>query len=95
MEFLTQITTTVPPGAEEEFERRFRAEAARARELHASGHLVRLWRPVGEKRSIGLWRADDAAALEAEVLKTLPLRDWMTITVTPLEPHPNDPARSR
>jgi muconolactone D-isomerase len=91
VEFLTEITTTVPAGAEEEFERRKRAEAARAADLAAAGHLVRLWRPVGERRSVGLWRAADRAELDRDVLATLPLRDWMTITVTPLEPHPNDP----
>jgi muconolactone D-isomerase len=91
MEFLTNITTTVPAGAEEEFERRKKAEAIRAKELHAAGHLVRLWRPLGAKNSIGVWRAADAHELDREVLGTLPLRDWMTITITPLEPHPNDP----
>jgi muconolactone delta-isomerase len=91
MEFLTQIVTTVPTGSEEEFKVRFEAEAARAKELHASGHLVRLWRPVGERSSIGIWRAADAEELDQKVLGTLPLRDWMSITVTPLEPHPNDP----
>ena len=24
----------------------------------------------------------------------LPLADWLRVTVTPLQPHPNDPARS-
>jgi muconolactone D-isomerase len=91
MEFLTEIITTVPPAAEADFERLFKAESARARELHAAGHLVRLWRPVGQKRSFGLWRAADADELDREVLSTLPLRDWMTITITPLELHPNDP----
>jgi muconolactone D-isomerase len=28
------------------------------------------------------------------VLGTLPLRPWMSLTVTPLEPHPNDPGPS-
>jgi muconolactone D-isomerase len=28
------------------------------------------------------------------VLGTLPLRPWMTLTVTPLESHPNDPGRT-
>ncbi|RGD55935.1 muconolactone delta-isomerase [Kitasatospora xanthocidica] len=91
-EFLVEITTSVPEGtAEEEVDRRRAAEAVRARELAATGHLARLWRPVGERRSIGVWRAADEAQLRAEVLGSLPLRPWMTVVVTPLEPHPNDP----
>ncbi|WP_380282749.1 muconolactone Delta-isomerase family protein [Kitasatospora purpeofusca] len=93
-EYLVEITTAVPDGtAPEEVARRRAAEAARARELAAAGHLARLWRPVGEQRSIGLWRAADEAELHEKVLGTLPLRPWMTVTVTPLEPHPNDPGR--
>ncbi|MFE3068091.1 muconolactone Delta-isomerase family protein [Streptomyces sp. NPDC059247] len=91
-EYLVEITTTVPEGTpSEEVDRRRAAEALRARELAASGHLARLWRPRGELRSIGVWRAADEDELHAKVLGTLPLRPWMTLTVTALEPHPNDP----
>jgi muconolactone D-isomerase len=91
-EFLVEITTTVPEGtAPAEVARRRAAEAVRARELATSGNLVRLWRPVGEPRSIGVWRASDEAELHEKVLGTLPLRPWMTLVVTPLEAHPNDP----
>ncbi|NUS55631.1 MAG: muconolactone delta-isomerase [Streptomycetaceae bacterium] len=94
-EYLVEITTTVPDGtAPEEAERRRAAEAVRARELAADGHLVRLWRPVGELRSVGIWRADDEEQLRGQVLGSLPLRPWMTVTVTALEPHPNDPGLS-
>ncbi|KMS78838.1 MULTISPECIES: muconolactone Delta-isomerase family protein [Streptomyces] len=94
-EFLVEITTSVPDGTpEEEVAERRAAEAVRARELAATGHLLRLWRPVGELRSIGVWRADDEAQLHERVLGTLPLRPWMQLTVTPLESHPNDPGRS-
>jgi muconolactone D-isomerase len=93
-EFLVEITTTVPEGtSQEEVDRRRAAEAVRARELAATGRLARLWRPVGELRSIGLWRAADEAELHDKVLGTLPLRPWMTLAVTPLESHPNDPGR--
>ncbi|MET7452913.1 muconolactone Delta-isomerase family protein [Streptomyces sp. NPDC005574] len=94
-EFLVEITTTVPEGtAPDEVDRRRAAEAVRARELAADGLLVRLWRPVGELRSIGVWRAADEDELHEKVLGTLPLRPWMSLTVTPLEPHPNDPGPS-
>ncbi|MEU2923788.1 muconolactone Delta-isomerase family protein [Streptomyces sp. NPDC007251] len=94
-EFLVEITTTVPEGtAQDEVDRRRAAEAVRAGELAAAGHLVRLWRPVGEPRSVGVWRAADEEELHEKVLGTLPLRPWMTLRVTALEPHPNDPGRT-
>ncbi|WP_089107220.1 muconolactone Delta-isomerase family protein [Streptomyces hyaluromycini] len=94
-EFLVEITTDIPEGTgQDEVDRRRAAEAVRAGELAATGHLFRLWRPVGELRSIGVWLADDEAELHEKVLGTLPLRPWMTLTVTPLEPHPNDPGRA-
>ncbi|SDY19991.1 muconolactone delta-isomerase [Saccharopolyspora shandongensis] len=94
-EFLVELTTTVPEGtAPAEVDRRRAAEVVRAGELTATGHLVRLWRPVGELRSIGVWRADDEGELYAKVLGTLPLWPWMTAVVTALEPHPNDPGGS-
>ncbi|MFE3260106.1 muconolactone Delta-isomerase family protein [Nocardia sp. NPDC059091] len=93
-EFLVEITTTIPEGSgQDEVDRRRAAEARRARELAASGNLARLWRPVGELRSIGIWRARNEVELQEEVLSTLPLRPWMTIGITPLESHPNDPGR--
>lgn len=94
-EFLVEITTTIPDGTDQaEVAQRRAAEAVRAKELAATGHLFRLWRPVGEKRSIGVWRADDEADLRANVLGTLPLHGWMSFIITALEPHPNDPGTS-
>lgn len=58
------------------------------------GHLVRLWKlpaAPGETKALGLYRADSEPQLDG-LLAALPLYDWMQITVTPLEPHPNDPA---
>ncbi|MGW3917655.1 muconolactone Delta-isomerase family protein [Streptomyces sp. NPDC005070] len=94
-EFLVELTTTAPEGtAPAEVDRRRAAEAVRARELAAQGRLFRLWRPVGELRSIGVWRAEDEAELREEVLGSLPLWPWMTAVITPLESHPNDPGRT-
>ncbi|MER5603776.1 muconolactone Delta-isomerase family protein [Streptomyces sp. NPDC002265] len=94
-DFLVEITTTVPEGtSQDEVDRRRAAEAVRAKELAATGNLARLWRPIGELRSIGLWRAADETELLEKVLGTLPLRPWMTLVVTALEPHPNDPGPS-
>ncbi|MFF2997023.1 muconolactone Delta-isomerase family protein [Streptomyces sp. NPDC057950] len=94
-EFLIEVTTNIPDGTETaEVDRRRAAEAARAVELIASGHLVRIWRPVGEMRSIALWRANDEAELRDRILSTLPLWSWMTSVVTPLESHPSDPGKA-
>jgi muconolactone delta-isomerase len=57
-------------------------------------HLLRLWCPPlqpGEWRTLGLFAAADANQLE-EVLASMPLRVWRTDEVTPLSPHPSDPA---
>src|SRR5882762_4258084 len=95
MEFLVEFAVNVPADASaSEVNGREAAEAAAADKLVDEGHLVRLWKPpagAGESKALGLYRADDKAQLD-DLLDALPLRDWMHVTVTPLEPHPNDPA---
>jgi len=95
MEYLVTMTTHVPEGTpEEDVQEIRRREAGRSRELAAQDHLLRLWHPPlqpGEWRSLGLFAADDDGQLE-EVLTSMPLRVWRTDKVTPLSPHPNDPA---
>jgi len=95
-EYLTDLVTTVPPGvpAEVVAERRS-AERQRIARLIESGRLLRLWRTHDGTRTIGLWRAMSEADLRDAVLDTLPLRPWMRITVTALDPHPNAPAAPR
>ena len=95
MEFLVEFEVEVPAGTPDgEVEQRQRAESAAAAELAEDGHLVRLWRRphVGDgTTAIGLYRADTEAELD-DLLGELPLADWLWVTVTPLSPHPNDPA---
>ena len=95
MEYLVTMTTHVPEGTPEGDVQEIRTrEAARSRELAAQGHLLRLWRPPvqpGEWRTLGLFAAVGGGQLE-EVLASMPLRVWRTDAVTPLSPHPNDPA---
>jgi muconolactone delta-isomerase len=95
MEFLVEFEVDVPPGTPDaEVEQRQSAESVAAAELADEGHLVRLWRRplVGDgTTAIGLYRADSAAQLDG-LLAALPIADWLHVTVTPLEPHPNDPA---
>ncbi|MET9268540.1 muconolactone Delta-isomerase family protein [Kribbella sp. NPDC003557] len=94
MEFLVTMTTRVPDGVTDAEVAGVRArEAAHSAELAEQGSLKRLWRPPlapGEWRTLGLFEADDAAALET-VLASMPLRIWRTDEVTELSPHPNDP----
>ena len=95
MEFLVEFDLAVPAGTPAaEVERRQRAESTAAAKLAEDGHLVRLWRRplVGDgTTAIGLYRAGSEAALDG-LLADLPLVDWLRVTVTPLEAHPNDPA---
>lgn len=94
MDFLVEFEINVPEGTQQsEVTAREHAEAAAAAELVDHGHLVRLWKrnvAPGESRPIGLYRAESEGELDS-VLRALPLYEWMRVTVTPLEPHPNDP----
>jgi muconolactone delta-isomerase len=95
MEFLVEFDVNIPDGASEsEVRNREDAEAAAAAKLADQGHLLRLWKPPArrnETKALGLYRADSEAELNG-LMRGLPLYEWMEVTVTPLEPHPNDPA---
>jgi muconolactone delta-isomerase len=95
MEFLVEFEVEVPEGTREsEVEQRSRAEASATARLADEGHLLRVWRRnavAHDTTVIGLYVADSEAELDG-LLGALPLADWMQITVTPLAPHPNDPA---
>jgi muconolactone D-isomerase len=97
MEFLVEFAVTVPDGTSaSEVRDRERAEAAAAEKLVEEGHLLRVWTretPSGATTVLGLYRADGRAELDRR-LGGLPLYPWMKITVTPLGPHPNDPANA-
>lgn len=97
MEYLVTMTTHVPDGTSQQAVQDVRThEAARSHELADQGHLLRLWRPPlqpGQWRTLGLFAADNDRQLEA-LLASMPLRVWRTDEVTPLLPHPNDPAIS-
>jgi muconolactone D-isomerase len=95
MEFLVEFEVEVSAGTPDaQVEQHQRAESAAAAKLAAGGHLVRLWRrPLAGDgtTAIGLYRADGEAELDG-LFAALPLADWLRVTVTPLEAHPNDPA---
>lgn len=95
MEFLVEMVTNVPAGTSAETVEETKArEAVRAHELAEAGQLLRLWRPgppTGQWRTFGLFSAKDDVEL-TEILESLPLHVWMTVGITPLDRHPNDPA---
>jgi muconolactone D-isomerase len=94
MEFLVDMVTTVPEGTTPEtVEDTRQREALRVKELAAQGHVLRLWKPPeapGEWHTVGLFNASGEDEL-GQVLASMPLHAWMTVTVTPVRPHPNDP----
>jgi muconolactone delta-isomerase len=93
VEFLVEVSVLWPPdGDPDELQRLTVAEAARARELAASGMIRRLWRVPGRRANWGLWEAVDATALHRG-LTSLPLYPWLSIHVHPLAAHVSDPER--
>ena len=98
MDFLVEFEVDVPAGTSEtEVEDRERAEAVAATKLADDGHLLRRLdaaSSTGETNVLGLYRAESEAELDG-LLRALPLYEWMTVTVTGLERHPNDPAAAQ
>jgi muconolactone D-isomerase len=96
MDYLVEFLIDIPQGTPSaDVDRLSHAEADRVDALAREGHALRVWRPLpddGRWRAVGLYRADDDAALQA-ILESLPLYPWMTISVRTLALHPNDPAR--
>ena len=95
MEYLVTMTTRVPDGTPDQAVDDIRAARPPTRAN---------WQPrgtccacgarrcePGEWRTLGLFAAADGGELE-NVLASMPLRVWRTDEVTPLAPHPNDPA---
>src|SRR5260221_3101150 len=94
MEFLVEFDVQVPAGTpQSEVRDREKAESAAEAKLAEEGHLVRLWRRPrvrGGAMAVGLYRAESEAELD-DLLRALPLADWLGVTIIPLAPHPNDP----
>jgi muconolactone delta-isomerase len=91
MEFLVEFAVEIPEGAaQEQVDERKRAEAVAAAELARAGNLVRVWTSDAGK-IVGLYRTRSRDELDG-LLGALPLFDWMDISVTAFEAHPNDPA---
>jgi muconolactone delta-isomerase len=94
-EFLITFIEAIPRGTSNQAVDEAKArEAVCARQLAERGHLVRLWVLPSQGRTLGLWRAQDPAEMQA-IIESLPLYDMMTTEITPLTGHPSDPANHR
>jgi muconolactone delta-isomerase len=95
VEFLTTFIINIPVDtAGQTVDDTEEAEAERTHQLAQQGNLLRLWMLPAQAdgtHALGLWRARDAADMQA-ILRSLPLEAWMTVQTTPLSPHPSDPA---
>lgn len=90
MEFLVRTENRLPADTPDETRERLRAaERARAQELRDAGVLKRLWRVPGRNATIGLYEADDPAALH-DAVSSLPMWKWMDVTVEALATHPQE-----
>ena len=90
MEFLVRTENLLPPDTPDEDREELRkAERERAMELREAGILKRLWRVPGRNATIGLYEAEDPAALH-NALTSLPLWKWMDVTVEALATHPQE-----
>jgi muconolactone D-isomerase len=90
MEFLVRSENRLPPDTPEEIRERLRkGERERAMELRAAGVLKRLWRVPGRNATVGLYEADDPAALH-DALTSLPMWPWLDVTVEALATHPQE-----
>jgi muconolactone D-isomerase len=98
MEYLIDFRIAIPEDATaQERAERMEGEVTRVAQLAEQGHALRVWRPLPEPDDgtlwvYGLYRADSDGEMW-EILDSLPLRPWMEMSVTPLQEHPNDPAR--
>jgi muconolactone delta-isomerase len=95
-EFLTTFTIHVPDGTpNDKIDDVTRRESEDAHRLAETGNLRRLWElprdDSGISRSLGLWRAPDAAQMQ-RIVESLPLHSWMDVVTVQLTPHPSDPA---
>lgn len=89
MLFKVEMDITIPPGFDPEaLDRLKTAEKARFQELQRAGTWRHIWRVVGRYANVSIFDVESNAQLH-DVLTTLPLYPFMTITVTALCRHPS------
>jgi muconolactone D-isomerase len=86
--FQVEINLVIPDTADRDMVRSLsQEESARARDLQRAGKWKHLWRVVGKWSNLSIFDVESAEELH-EILTSLPLYRFMTITVTPLCRHP-------
>ncbi len=91
-EFLTTFGVTVPPGTSPDAVATMTTrEADRAAELVDEASPLRLWTLPGDGRNLGHWQSRDADRMQ-DILRSLPIADWLAVDTVPLTRHPSDPA---
>jgi muconolactone D-isomerase len=90
MEFLVRTDNLLPPDTPDQTREQLRvAERERANQLREAGILKRLWRVPGRNATVGLYEADDPAALH-DALTSLPMWKWLDVSVEALATHPQE-----
>ncbi|GAA1845157.1 muconolactone Delta-isomerase family protein [Pseudonocardia alni subsp. carboxydivorans] len=90
MEFLVRTENRLPNDTPADIRDQLRkGERERATELREAGVLRRLWRVPGRNATIGLYEAEDPAALH-DAPVSLPMWKWMDVTVEALATHPQE-----
>ena len=89
MLFMVEMTVAIPLTFDKvEADRLKAAEKARFQELQASGVWRHIWRVVGHYSNVSIFDVETNAQLH-DLLTTLPLYPFMTMTVTALCRHPS------
>ncbi len=88
MHFLVRLEYALPQDMSAKVrEELLQSETLRGEQLAEMGALRAIWRIPGRRGNYGLWAAQDATQLH-EMLSSLPLWPYATITVTALARHP-------
>jgi muconolactone D-isomerase len=90
VEFLVRTENLLPRDTLDNVREQLRtAERERAQQLRDAGILKRLWRVPGRNATVGLYEAEDPAALH-DALTPLPMWKWTDVTVEALATHPQE-----
>lgn len=89
MLFHVEMDVQIPPGlAADVVDHLKKTERERAQELQNSGQWRHLWRVAGRYANVSIFDVESNEALH-DILSTLPLFPFMSVTVTPLCRHPS------
>ncbi|KXV71521.1 muconolactone Delta-isomerase [Acetobacter cerevisiae] len=89
MLFLVKMDVDIPAEFDAEKASQLKlVEKSRFQELQRSGKWRHIWRVVGQYANVSIFDVDSNAELH-DLLVTLPLYPFMTVTVRPLCRHPS------